>query len=93
MATPFAQRNRNKLGFLIRPTTSDQKKKKEKGKKMSCFSVGHLSAVNQRDWQAHMLPVERAMEGKNRLMYRRGSGRGKGRERERERALSPTGRK
>ena len=51
---------------------------------MSCFSVGHLSAVNQHDWQAHMLPVERAMEGKNRLMYRRGSGRGRRRERERD---------
>lgn len=43
---------------------------------MSCFSVGHLSAVNQREWQAHMSPVERAMEGKNRLMYR-GSSRGR----------------
>lgn len=45
---------------------------------MSCFSVGHLSAVNQHDWQVHVSPVERAMEGKNRLMYRGRSG-GRGR--------------
>lgn len=52
---------------------------------MSCFSVGHLSAVNQHDWQTHMSPVERAMEGENRLMYRGRSGeRGRGRRRERD---------
>lgn len=57
---------------------------------MSCFSISHLSAVNHRDWQAHMSPEERAMEGKNKLMYRRKSG---GRGRERETALSPAERK
>ena len=31
---------------------------------MKRFSVGHLSDVSQNDWQVHVSPVERAMEGK-----------------------------
>lgn len=42
---------------------------------MRRFSVGHLSAVNQRDWQVHVLPVEKVMEegGGNRLRTEEGA--------------------
>lgn len=68
-------------------------KKKKRKKKMRRFSVGHLSAVNQCDWQVHVLPVEKVMEegGGNRLTYRGKSTRRERSERERDRERASEG--